>query len=143
MARKELLTRRNTTPNCTQDFSEGIQEYLRTRKRAASMTSLFGSLENMEQQKVKSFRSRAKTLSHILAQKTRTARKDEEIGLSEKIFKRQENMLKKIKLSETKDNQKESTHKNRKGWLKLKFSLQFVTSMKEKLRGSSATARGI
>ena len=75
------------------------------------MTSLFGSLENMEQQKVKSFRSRAKTLSHILAQKTRTARKDEEIGLSEKIFKRQENMLRKMKLSETKDNQREATQK--------------------------------
>ena len=135
MARKELLTRRNTTPNCTQDFSEGIQEYLRTRKRAASMTSLFGSLENMEQQKVKSCRTRAKTLSHIFAQKTGTARKDEEIGLSEKIFKRQESMWKKIKLSETNCNKKDSTNKNRRGWLKLKFSLQFVTSMKEKLRG--------
>ena len=43
--------------------------------------------------------------------------------------------MKKIKLSEIKDNQREATQKNRRGWIKLKFSLQFVTSMKEKLRG--------
>ena len=134
------MNKRNTSPNCTQDFSEGIQEYLRTRKQAAGMASLFGSLENIEQEKVESFRSRAKTFSLILTQKTWTARKNEEIGLADKIFKKQENMLKKsmkIKLSETKSNQRESTHKNKRGWQKLKFSLQFVTAVKEKFRGSS------
>ena len=87
MARKELLTRRNTTPNCTQDFSEGIKEYLRTRKRAASMTSLFGSLENMEEEEGKIFRPRARTW---------TEGNDKDILLSEEILKRQESMLKKI-----------------------------------------------
>ena len=62
------------------------------------------------------------------------------------IFKRQENMLKrsmKIQLSETKDDQREPTHKNRSGLLKMKFSLQFITFVKEKFRGSSGIKWGI
>ena len=81
------MPKRNRRSNSTQDFSEGIQEYLRTREQPATMTSLFGSLENMEEEEGKIFRPRARTW---------TEGNDKDILLSEEILKRQENMLKKI-----------------------------------------------
>ena len=81
------MPKRNRRSNSTQDFSEGIQEYLRTREGPATMASLFGSLENMEEEEGKIFRPRARTW---------TEGNDKDILLSEEILKRQENMLKKI-----------------------------------------------
>ena len=110
MARREILARRNIVParqDCSHDFTEGIAEYLRTRPRAASMTSLFGSSENIEEEEIRSFRPRASTFSHLLDHTPGNSQiKDDlfEYIESEELLISKENILKnnlKIKIAET------------------------------------------
>ena len=110
MARRGPLDNRNISQDSTNDFSEKIEEYMRTRKRAASMTSLFGSSENIDQEEVKSVRPRASTFSQRLVQRPRAALKDKKLGIHE-AFKEEESM--KIKLTKPKENNSKSTYEKR------------------------------
>ena len=107
MARREPLDNRNILQDSTKDFSEKIEEYMRTRRRAASMTSLFGSSGNIEQEEVKSVRPRTSTFSQKLVQRPRTALKDKKLGIHE-AFKEEESM--KIELTKTKEKNRKSTY---------------------------------
>ena len=97
------MTKRNS-------FSEGIADYLSTRERPASMSSLFGSSENIEEE-IQHFRTRASTLNHLMAttpkqKKTITLERNTQLSPTNRKYETSSK-------SQTKDNSKSKFQKKR------------------------------